>query len=175
MGLKKTTTGGDRPMQVDTEAIARLAATAIVEHIVDRTSSGLDVNDDPFVGYSKQYRDDKQRLGRNIDPPDMTMTGGMINAVQIVEVNEGPFGHEAVVGVGTGTSRQLRPPPKSRKRSQRKTKTTGGRSASHNVMAEAHNEGLGHLPKREFFGVSPSGQASIDRQVADGLPPLREG
>lgn len=191
--MKRQGPSPDEPPTVDTEAIARLAGEAVVEHIVDRTSSGMDVHDEAFVGYSTQYAEDKARLGRTKDgvgtAPDLTMTGGLLNSVQVLEVNATAFGHTAVVGVGTGTSKQMRPPPKRKKKRRvkrldefdevdgrwrlRKTKTTGARGGSHNVVAEAHNTGAGHAPQREFFGVSPSGQPVIDRQVMDGLPPLK--
>ena len=81
-----------------------------------------------------------------------------------------------VVGLDTGTSPQTRLPPKGTgKRTKRKSTSAGGRSPSHADLGLYHQEGMGHLPQREWFGVSPDGDASILRQMRDDLPPLKKG
>lgn len=165
-------TPDDGPPRVDVEALARLAAEAVVEHIVARVGEGLDVDDRAFLPYSAGYADERRRLGRDADSVTLTMTGGLLNNVKVLEIKSTPDIAEAIVGVGTGTSRRLRAPPKTRNRSKRRTTRTAARGPEHVVVAQAHNEGLGNLPKREWFGVSPSGDESIERQVQDGAPDL---
>jgi hypothetical protein len=163
MTLTKTQTPGG-PRRVDVEALLRLIASLVVGHIRERTGKGLDVDDKPFKPYSEDYAADRAALGRNTSPVTMLMTGGMVGSVGIVDEDA----DSVTIGLGTGTSPQLSPPTRTRRR-----KTTGKRGPPHNLLGRWHQEGQGNNPKRRWFGVSPRGDKAIRRQVQDGKPPLK--
>lgn len=46
------------------------------------TEAGRDINSRAFRGYSSQYRDKREKAGYRGSPPNLTITGGMLNAMQ---------------------------------------------------------------------------------------------
>lgn len=159
--------------RVPTKAIANLVASLVVGHIRERCERGVDIHDKPFAPYSEAYKATLRRLGRNVGPVDMLLSGGLLGSVQVVERTE----TTVVVGVDTGTSPVVRPPPsRARGRDARehpkRSSSSSSRSPPHNLLGKWHQDGDGKLPKREWFGVSPSGDREIQRQVQDTKPPL---
>jgi hypothetical protein len=156
--------------RVPTRALAELVASLVVGHIRERCSRGIDIHDRPFAPYSEEYRATLLKLGRNTTPVDMLLSGGLLGSVNVVERTE----NSVVVGVGTGTSPVVRPRSKRRRSAKQKRSGSTARGPAHNLLAAWHQEGAGDLPRREWFGVSPSGDREIQRQVQDTRPPLRE-
>jgi hypothetical protein len=152
---------------VDTAAIAELLAALVIGHIRERCEAGLDIHDKPFAKYSDSYQRTLQKLGRSTSPVDMLLSGGMLGSVKVVERDD----NGVVIGLGTGTSRVVRPPPQKRRR-QKKAKKLG-RSPAHNLLGQWHQDGAGDNPAREWFGVSPRGDAAIRRQMVKRKPPLK--
>ena len=54
----------------------------IIDHIIERTLSGKNVNNRTFIGYSKEY---KEREGKD-NPPDLNLTSDMLDSLQVLEV-----------------------------------------------------------------------------------------
>lgn len=149
---------------VDSAATAELLASLVIGHIRERCEAGLDIHDKPFAKYSDSYLRTLQKLGRATSPVDMLLSGGMLGSVKVVERNDNGI----VVGLGTGTSRVVRPQAKKRRR-QKKL----GRGPAHNLLGQWHQDGEGNNPAREWFGVSPRGDATIRRQMVKRKPPLK--
>jgi len=174
--MRRTGPDPNRPFKVPAADIAERIASAVIGHIGERTENGIDIHGNEFADYSKDYGEARERSGRRGDPPNLTLSGGMLGSVQVVERSEVGSTARVVVGMDTGTSSQTRLPPKGTgKRKRRKRTSAGGRSPSHADLGLYHQEGMGHLPQREWFGVSPDGDASIRRQMQDDLPPLKKG
>jgi hypothetical protein len=149
---------------VDTVAIAELLAALVIGHIRERCEAGLDIRDKPFAPYSESYRRTLQKLGRSTSPVDMLLSGGMLGSVKVVERDD----NGVVIGLGTGTSRVVRPQTKQRRRQSKL-----GRGPAHNLLGQWHQNGDGDLPSREWFGVSPRGDSAIRRQMVKRKPPLK--
>jgi hypothetical protein len=149
---------------VDTAAIAELLAALVVGHIRERCEAGLDIRDKPFAPYSESYRRTLLKLGRSTSPVDMLLSGGMLGSVKVVERSD----NGVVIGLGTGTSRVVRPPSRQRRRQGKL-----GRGPAHNLLGQWHQDGDGNLPPREWFGVSPRGNSDIRRQMTKRKPPLK--
>lgn len=50
--------------------------------ISTRTAQGRDVNDQPFIPYSKLYAAEREAKGRKSSPVDLTFTGTMLRSMQ---------------------------------------------------------------------------------------------
>lgn len=156
--------------RVPTAALAELVATLVIGHIRERCSRGLDIHDKPFAPYSESYKATLRKLGRNVGPVDMLLSGGLLGSVNVVERTA----NTVVVGVDTGTSPTVRPPTKRRRGSTaRKRSSSSSRGPAHNLLGEWHQDGTARMPAREWFGVSPSGDAEIARQLVKKKPPIR--
>jgi hypothetical protein len=149
---------------VDTAAIAELLAILVMGHIRERCEQGLDIHDKAFVRYSESYKRALQKLGRSLSPVDMLLSGGLLGSVKVVERDD----NGVVIGLGTGTSRVVRPSSKKRRRQGKL-----GRGPAHNLLGAWHQNGDGSQPVREWFGVSPRGSADIRRQMVNRRPPLK--
>jgi hypothetical protein len=97
---------------------------------------------------------------------DMLLSGGMLGSVKVVERSD----TGVVIGLGTGTSRVVRPPAQKRRRQKAKKL---GRGPAHNLLGQWHQDGDGNNPAREWFGVSPRGDAAIRRQMVKRKPRLK--
>lgn len=160
--IKKTPPGP--PPRVDVKKVMEKIASLVVGHIRERCEDGRDIDDRIFLEYSDTYKDTRRALGRNAAPPDMLMTGGMVGSVAVVERTADSI----TIGVGTGTSKQLRAPTKRKRR-----KSAGERRGPpHNLLGKWHQEGTGKNKRRQWFGVSPSGDAEIRREMNRTKPPL---
>ena len=164
MSLRKTTPTPPPP-RVPTAKIAELIASLVIGHIRERVGQGLDIDGRRMLPYSDEYREARNALGRNGAPVDLTMTGGLLGAVQVVERTTSSI----TVGVGTGTSRQVRPPTKGNRRKRRGER----RGPPHNLVARWHQNGEGNNPRRRWFGVSPKGDREIRKEIARRKPPLK--
>jgi hypothetical protein len=162
--LSKTTPTPPAP-RVDIAKLAELIASLVIGHIRERVETGIDVDGKPMMPYSDEYQEARNALGRNTTPVDLTMTGGMINSVAVVERTPDSI----TIGVGTGTSRQVRPPTKGNRRKRRGER----RGPPHNLLAKWHQNGEGNNPRRRWFGVSPKGDREIRAEVARRKPPLK--
>jgi hypothetical protein len=169
MTLRRRGPGPDEPPRIPVDLIAERVASAVIGHVRERTEQGVDVDGNAFEPYSKAYAEGRARGGRRADPPNLTMSGGMLNSVQVLEREHTETASVVAIGPDTGTSPQRRTPPKTKPRKRTKSE---GRSPSHNDLGLYHQEGMGRLPQRRWLGVSPEGEASITRQAQDALPPL---
>lgn len=160
--MKKTPPGP--PPRVNVAKIMELVASLVVGHIRERCEDGLDIEDRIFLPYSDGYADTRAALGRNTAIPDMLMTGGLLGAVQVVERTA----DSVTIGVGTGTSKQLRAPTTRNRRKRAGEK----RGPPHNLLGKWHQEGTGKNKKRRWFGVSPRGDKEIRKDLNRQKPPL---
>jgi hypothetical protein len=176
MTLRKSGPGPDEPPRIPVDLIAERIASAVIGHVGERTENGIDIDGQPFAPYSPTYAEARARAARariGSEPlssvPNLTMSGGMLNSVQVLEREHTETSSVIAIGPDTGTSPQRRTPPKTKPRKRTKSE---GRSPSHNDLGLYHQEGMGRLPQRRWLGVSPEGEASITRQAQDALPPI---
>jgi len=73
----------------------------IISYIIDRTLSGMDVNNKVFPGYSKEY---KEAEGKD-DPPDLNLTGEMLESLEVLKVM--PRAKQIQIGYPTGDGELL--------------------------------------------------------------------
>ena len=57
-----------------------------IELIRRRTARGLDATGSPFADYSEGYRLAREEYGRPTSPVDLTVSGDMLNGLQVVDV-----------------------------------------------------------------------------------------
>lgn len=69
----------------------------IIDHILNRTSKGLDKNNKAFAGYSKEYAKsfDFKLAGKSKNKVDLSLSGEMMNAVTLLDTSEG----EITIGI----------------------------------------------------------------------------
>lgn len=123
------------------EIIARLADVA-VHGIKVRTMQGRDVNDGPFEGYSETWGYVRAAKGRPTAPVDLAFSGAMMHAITrtVIDNRSARLWVQPFTAPGSPTPR--------------------------NLIAERHQQGGGRTPKREFFGVSPTQKAALEREAA---------
>lgn len=71
--------------RINAPRLAELLASLVVGHIRERCEEGLDIKGQRFLPYSDRYAAKRLALGRNEEPVDLLMTGGLLGAVQVVE------------------------------------------------------------------------------------------
>lgn len=78
------------PTRQDVEAAGRRAieraALQAVSGIARATAKGVDADGRPFVAYTRAYAKRKQASGRNVVPPDLTLTGTMLRALRVLRI-----------------------------------------------------------------------------------------
>jgi hypothetical protein len=78
------------PTRQDVEAAGRRAieraALQAVSGIARATAKGVDADGRPFVAYTRAYAAKKQASGRNVVPPDLTLTGTMLRALRVLRI-----------------------------------------------------------------------------------------
>lgn len=89
MPVRVTTnfTVGDR-VEFTNEQIMREVGLLARDLIRRRTQRGISADGSAFTPYSPQYRTQKQQQLGKSSPVDLTVSGGMLNALQIVEVTK---------------------------------------------------------------------------------------
>ena len=170
MTIKRTRTPPRK--RIDGAAIARFAGPLIVGHKRERVADGRDIDGRTFLPYSEGYATRRIILGRASAFVDLLMSGGLMGSLKVLEVTEREGVASVVVGLGTGVSRIVRPPPKRRRKARGKRRTHG---PPHNLLGRWHQDGAGNNPRRKWFGVSRDGQADIMEILRRMIPqpPLR--
>ena len=112
------------------KALRQAIAQKVIDHIVERTQSGVPVTGDGFKPYSKEYKESAEfKLLKDGSTVDMTLTGAMLNDIDLL----------------SDSSNTIR---------------VGFQDTTEKLKAFAHNTGYeGHPtikngPKRRFFGVT---------------------
>jgi hypothetical protein len=161
---------------LDVAALARLLATDARSRIVRRTSSGIDMHDQPFKRYSASYEAGKQALGRN-SMPDLTLTGGMLKATQVRELRASGSGWRMSVAPGPGVSQRLRVPPpwissdpKALARWLSGPRFSTGPGTAHNRVGAWLHYGTPQMRPRPWLGLSPK-----DLQAIKAMMQSRQG
>lgn len=109
------------PTRQDVEAAGRRAieraALQAVSGIARATAKGVDADGRPFVAYTRAYAAKKQASGRNVVPPDLTLTGTMLRALRVLRIvssKRAVIGWEGqhvtrpvLTGFGAGRFRQI--------------------------------------------------------------------
>lgn len=69
----------------------------IIDHIIERSKSGKDKNNNPFPGYSKEYTKsfDFKLAGKSKSKVDLTLSGEMLSALEILDTKDG----EITIGI----------------------------------------------------------------------------
>lgn len=72
----------------------------IIDHIIDRSKAGKDKKDNPFPKYSEGYTKsfDFKLAGKNKNKVDLTLSGEMLNSLEILNHNSG----EITIGIPRG-------------------------------------------------------------------------
>ena len=114
----------------------------IVDFIIERSKAGKDKKNNDFASYSKSYMDsfDFKQSGKSKSKVDLTLSGEMLNAITVLESNEG----EITIGIPEDDS-------------------------FNNAKAEGNIKGTyGGTPKRgkkrDFMGITSKDLAAIKAQ-----------
>lgn len=80
------------------------AAVSAVSLIQRRTAKGVDLDGRPFAPYSTDYARAKSLAGRNVAPPDLTLTGQMLRNLKVKSrtnsgFSEGLLSQRVLIGV----------------------------------------------------------------------------
>ena len=70
------------------QALMREVGLLAREQIVRRTREGRDMRDVPFAPYSQGYSKQKAEAVGSAAPVNLTLSGAMLNALQIIAVTE---------------------------------------------------------------------------------------
>ena len=124
--------------------------------IVTRTQAGQDKFGRAFKAYSDKYKEIRGRLGREVSPVDLTLTGSMLGAIQAKV--------ERVANGLLGTiffTNSFAFPPRIPGKTGRKRKATDKRRAVSAAAKAKFNMDAG----RKFFGLSEDQIARIQAAV----------
>lgn len=107
------------------ERALRLAiAQKVIDHIIERTQSGADLNGKTFKPYSSEYKESAEyKILKSGGKVNMTLTGNMLGDIDVL--SDGP-----------------------------NTIHYGFEDPEEIAKAYRHNTGDAGMPKREFFGVT---------------------
>lgn len=86
----------------DYKPVERVAiAQEIIEHIINRSQKGFDVNNDPFPTYTKEYKDSKNfKIAGKGSKPNLTLSGEMLNNIELISHKSGSM----LIGFDRGDS-----------------------------------------------------------------------
>lgn len=107
--------------------------------IKKRTQEGRSVKGSQFVRYSKPYRDYKIKVNKFVGYPNLSLHGDMMGTSMQTRGISNPLAGEIFI--------------------------VGDRAA----VAQIHNEGLGEMPEREFFGLSDAELKKLTDALAIAL------
>lgn len=140
--IKTTVKKSKSVVGFDLNAILNLLVPLAVGMIQRRTAKGLDVDGRPFQPYAPSYAEQLREMGESTKV-DLTVTGAYLADISERSryVNEATATARATIGPGTGTSAQVAPPSKGKKRAVK----TGRRSPPHNVLARYISRKYPHL------------------------------
>lgn len=167
-----TSTGGRLSVQsrgrieLDLLGLAKVVGPAAVGHVLDRCDQGLDIHDQPFAPYSKEYAQWLTEGGEDPTHVDLRLTGGLLSSVKVQQQSVDGAVLALDIGPGTGTSEErhvhgvsaferfkgakgVKPKGK-----PRLTKT-GKRGPPHNLVGQYLQK------KRPWLGISPKGMKVI--------------
>jgi hypothetical protein len=140
-------------MGVNVPRLVALLEVEAVTRIQRRTAEGRDINDRPFAGYSPSYRQALGRGGEGLDV-DLTLTGGLLKSVHVVDTRTTGNETTIVIAPGTGTSPRVSLVDGVARR-------TGGRSDTHNVVGYYLHVGTPRMPARPWLALSPSDRKAM--------------
>lgn len=121
-------------MRVTSRSLREQIAQDLLDKILERAESGVDINGKRFKGYSKQYinSDSFKAFGKDPSKVNLRLTGDMLELLDVIQSSP----DEVVLGwTDVGEAKK----------------------------AYGHIEGTGKLPKRDFFGLTNSDIQDIKR------------
>lgn len=122
-----------------TPAERRAIAEDVIDFIVNRSKSGLDKNNNAFVGYSASYKDSLEfRIGGKSSNVDLTLSGDMLDSIELLRDRKGAI----TVGFSRG---------------QENDKAEGNIIGSYGRSANPSKA-------RDFLGIHPSDLTRILKQ-----------
>lgn len=73
------------------EDVQKALAIEVIDFIIERSKGGKDKNNKDFPSYSKEYAKsfDFKLAGKNKNKVDLTLTGEMLNSLEVVDISEG--------------------------------------------------------------------------------------
>lgn len=148
---------------VDLGAVLKLGATEAVGVIQRRTARGLDMHGRTFVPYSIEYGAKRADDGRNTSPVDLTLTGGLLAALKILRTEKAIDVMRSFIGPGTGTSPRLEWEFDDHR--GYKSRRTGGRGPSHNLVGRWLHEGRHRGVARPWLGLSPEDRRRVYQRM----------
>ena len=144
-------------VDIDLDAVAKVAAARVPGLILKRVSAGLDVNDRPFTPYSGSYMHQLVAGGEDV-VVDLRLTGGMLSSVKLRETRRTADGLELVFGPDAGTSPAV-------SLAAGRAKRTGRRGPPHNVVGYWIHYGTPRMPARPWLGLSPRDAESLKKAI----------
>jgi hypothetical protein len=168
MPLNKRILRDDTPQTLNAAAAAEFIAGLAMGLISERVAKGRDTNDRAFAPYSAAWTDLKGRMGRDVSPPDLTLSGGLLASLHVAGVDARRGGATATITPGTGTSPTVRAPPKDAKGKPRARHSSGRRGPPHVLVGAWLHHGTEHMPARPWLGLSPSDRDALARDIRAG-------
>lgn len=73
------------------EDVQKALAIEVIDFIIERSKKGKDKDNKSFTSYSKEYAKsfDFKLAGKNKNKVDLTLTGEMLNSLQVIDISEG--------------------------------------------------------------------------------------
>jgi hypothetical protein len=142
--MAKITVKHTRKLVVDQAKVAKLLGPLLVGEILNAVHEGVDVDGKPFEPYSPAWKAQLAAMGEGLEV-DLRLTGGLLNSIKVLRVEERDGKTVLVIGPDTGTSPEVRPPAgaagkiaRAEKRRAKKLETASG--LGHSIRAAAERD-----------------------------------
>lgn len=153
-------------LSIDMAKLAKALGLAAQGAILLRVARGRDMYDRAFVGYSRRYRRALLVTGRNVAPPTLRLSGGLLRSLHVAQTSVGPTEVRTTLALDSATSRRVRL-TRGRSRAQ-----GAAREAPHNVVGAALHYGTKYLPARPWLGLSRTDQRIVEETLQELLGSL---
>lgn len=121
-----------------------IIAQEIIDHMIDRTQSGKNKNNDPFPSYSKSYKESKEfQIAGKSSKVNLSLSEEMLNSIKLLSHSDG----ELTVGFDKNDSRN-------------------NGVAEGNIKGTYGNKSPLRGKKRDFLGIT----ASDKKEIQDKYP-----
>lgn len=162
------------PIRVDHAAVARAAATAILNHNNKRITAGDDVADQKLPGYSQLYQQQLVAIGANTSPA--ARLAALAKKLKVVRTTTTGGRTSISFGIDGTVMSTSRPPPyvfdrnktpEQRARALANWKASVKETESHDVdlVLKWLASGTSDRRPRRVLGVSPRGRAEVNKAI----------
>jgi hypothetical protein len=132
----------------------------IIGMIQRRTGKGVSSDGTALHQYAPGTVDRYGRMGESVKV-DLAVTGAYLQGISERSRDVSATGVRVLIGPGTGTSEQRRPPPRDAKNGKPRAMATPHRSPPHNVLGRYLEFGTPRMPARPHLGLTPDEQKRV--------------